>query len=265
MNPFPSPFPPVWATAWGEDRYGLYAEFEVGGVVQVCRWIPPGQFLMGSPEDEAGRWENEGPQHEVTLSGFWLADTACTQALWQAVMGKNPANFQSNEQNPVEQVSWNDCSAFFEKLNQMLPELAAWFPTEAKWEYACRAGTTTPFSFGANIMPEQVNYQGDFPYAGGTRGVYRQKTVPVASLPANGWGLYEMHGNVLEWCADWFGDYAAVPQTDPEGPSQGPGRVLRGGSWFNDGPIVRSAYRHHVAPGYRYDSFGLRLSPGRRA
>lgn len=247
----------------GRDRFGLVAEFNVAGVVQRCRWIPAGRFLMGSPENEEGRWVDEGPQHEVTLSGYWLADTACTQALWRAVMGDNPSDFQDDEHNPVDSVSWDDCRKFFGKLAALVPGLAAGFPSEAHWEYACRAGTVTPFSFGENITPEQVNYDGNNPYADGKKGVYRRKTVPAASLPPNPWGLFEMHGNVWEWCADWFGSYAAEPHPDPEVPPQGSGRVLRGGFWIGDTHSVRSAYRLVDVPGYRSHLFGLRVAPGR--
>lgn len=255
---------PAWAKhGFGQDRYGVWAEFAVEKVVQRCRWIKPGRFVMGSPEGEAGRYDDEGPQHEVSLSGFWLADTACTEALWQAVTGHNPSGFQVDPRLPVDSISWEDGQGFFHQLNNLVPDLAAGFPTEAQWEYACRAGTTTPFSFGANITPEQVNYDGEMPYAGATKGLCRGKTVPVASLPANAWGLFEMHGNVLEWCADWFGSYAAQPQTDPEGPSRGIVRVLRGGSWLDDASYVRSAYRLGYAPGDRGQDIGLRLAPGR--
>lgn len=264
QSAFPDVFPPFWASAWGEDQYGLFAEFEVQGILQRCRWIAPGSFLMGSPEDEPERWaESERPQHRVTLSGYWLADTACTQELWQAVMGNNPAEFKDASRNPVERVSWEDCWVFFENLNQLTPNLLAGFPTEAHWEYACRAGTTTPFSFGANITPEQVNYDGNFPYAGGKKGLYRRKTVPVASLPPNPWGLFEIHGNVLEWCSDWFGPYLVEPSVDPEGPGKGESRVLRGGSWFHNARYACSVSRYVAHPGFRSPFIGLRVAPGR--
>jgi sulfatase modifying factor 1 len=202
-------------------------------------------------------------QHEVTLSrGFWLADTACTQALWQAVTGANPSEFQDDVRNPVENVSWRDVQAFLSELNRRVPGLQARLPSEAEWEYACRAGTTTPFSFGDNISPEQVNYNGDSPYAGGEKGLNREKTVPVGSLPANPWGLYEMHGNVWEWCADWYGDYPTAPQLDPTGPQTGGSRVLRGGSWSSDGRGARCALRGGFGPDYRGRGIGFRFAPG---
>jgi formylglycine-generating enzyme required for sulfatase activity len=206
--------------------------------------------------------DNEA-QHEVTISrGFWLADTTCTQQLWQAVMGENPSRFKEDERNPVENVSWHDCEGFINQLNQIVPELEVRLPTEAEWEYACRAGTTTPFSFGRNVTTDQANYDGNHPYAGGAKGEYRQRTVPVASLPANAWGLYEMHGNVWEWCEDWFGGYPQDHQVDPTGPGSGSGRVLRGGSWFSFARLLRSAFRFALDPGLRLDSFGFRLARG---
>ena len=263
---FPNPFPALWASEWGEDEFGLWMALTFQGVRQAFRWIAPGTFLMGSPEDEPERYDDE-TQHPVTLTqGYWLADTACTQALWQAVMGKNPAYFKDDANNPVEQVSWNDVQQFIDKLNGLIPNLNARLPTEAQWEYACRAGTTTPFSFGKNITPEQVNYNGEHPYAGGKEGLYRGKTVPVKSLPPNPWGLYEMHGNVCEWCQDWYGDHPAEPRVDPISPSEGAYRVLRGGSWTTyGGGDMRSAHRNKVEPNSHNGLVGFRLSLGQVA
>ncbi|KFB68485.1 MAG: Serine/threonine-protein kinase pkn1 [Candidatus Accumulibacter vicinus] len=202
---------------------------------------------MGSPESEPMRNSNEGPRHWVTLTrGFWLADTACTQALWQAVMGTNPSHFTGDPQRPVEQVSWDEAQRFLRALEALLPGCEAALPTEAQWEYACRAGSETPFSFGGNITPEQVNYDGNSPYAGGAKGRHREETVPVKSLPANAWGLYEMHGNVWEWCADGLRSYDEQAQQDPAGPVSGDEeapRVVRGGSWLSVAGGLRSAYR----------------------
>ena len=241
---------PDWAETLGRDHFGLYAEFRVRDVVQRLRWINPGEFSMGSPEDEAERLDDE-IQHEVILSqGFWLADTACTQALWKVMMGENPSHFKGPER-PVEQVSWEEATAFIKKLNGQITGLNLRLPTEAEWEYACRAGTQTPFWFGDNITTDQVNYDGNFPYAGGEKGEYRQQTVEVKSLPSNGWGLYQMHGNVWEWCTDWYDKYPEGPVTDPGGPDSGEGRVLRGGCWSNVGGSVRSAQRVSFTPGDR--------------
>jgi len=256
---------PGWAKNFGHDRYGIFVDLEIRGVVQRCRWIPPGTFMMGSPGDEPERDDDE-TLHRVTLTrGFWLADTAVTQELYEAVMGKNPSHFKGRNR-PVEEVSWRDCQEFFKKL-KTLPEtrdLSFTLPTEAQWEYACRAGTTTPFSFGDNITPDQVNYDGNYPYNNGKKGEVRRETVEVKSLPCNDWGLYEMHGNVWEWCNDWYGAYPDTEVENPQGPEQGESRVLRGGSWFSFGRYCRSASRSSPGPGGRDDGvgFGFRLSPG---
>jgi formylglycine-generating enzyme required for sulfatase activity len=259
---------PAWAKRVGRDKYGLYAEFEFKGILQRMRWIAPGKFSMGSPESEPERYEDE-LQHEVELNeGYWMADTACTQALWEAVMGSNPSHFKNDDdgkspERPVDTVSREDCQTFLEQLNEQVPGLELRLPTEAQWEYACRAGTATPFSFGENITPEQVNYDGHHPYAGAAKGEYRQKTVPVASLPANAWGLHEMHGNVVEWCADWFAAYESGRAMDPKGPQDGRNRVLRGGCWNGYARVSRSAFRYYDEPGKRYRYFGFRLVRGR--
>ena len=255
---FPIPFPPPFASAWGDDAFGLWAEFTLttahGSATQRLRWIEPGTFLMGSPDDEPERENREGPRHMVMLTqGFWLADSACTQALWLKVMGNNPSSFQGNPDNPVEQVSWNDVQPFLRKLEALLPGCKVGLPTEAEWEYACRAGTDTPFSFGAQINPEQVNYDGNAPYDGGEKGQDRAKTAPVKTLPPNAWGLYEMHGNVWEWCADGLRNYDGQPQQNPTGPVPEEGKdtpsAVRGGSWGSGAWRVRSAYRNANLPG----------------
>ncbi len=261
---------PTWASDWGTDRFGAWAAFTVTGadgapVTQRLRWIRPGRFLMGSPDSEPERSDIEGPQHEVVFErGFWLFDTACSQALWQAVMGENPSWFRSPDR-PVERVSWDDTQAFLKRIKDLVPGLGLTLPSEAHWEYACRAGTTTPFSFGATITPEQANYDGNFPYQDGPKGLDRGETVPVASLPPNLWGLYEMHGNVWEWCADhWHGSYVGAPQDGsawlrPEA-SSGANRVIRGGSWIVLARYVRSAARGGRAPGGRLDFLGFRCA-----
>jgi len=265
---YPKLFPPRFASAWGDDRFGLWAEFTVepdGGepVVQRMRWIEPGTFTMGSPDDEPEREELEGPAHSVTISrGFWLADTACTQALWQAVTGRNPSHFTGSDQRPVEQVNWHDVQKFLKQLESLLPGCKADLPAEAEWEYACRAGTDTSFSFGKNVTPQQVNYDGERPYAGQKNGLSRQQTVPARSLPPNPWGLYEMHGNVLEWCADGMREYDGSPQIDPTGlvtQAERAHRAVRGGSWIDYAWRARSAYRHTSPPDLALYIVGFRL------
>ncbi len=259
----PDKFPEPWAGDWGLDLYGPFMTLIYKKTRQCFRWMEPDTFMIGSPEDEPQRYEDE-LLHKVTLTrGFWLADTACTQELWQAVMGENPADFKG-PLRPVENVSWNDCSEFIEKLNRLVPGLDSRLPTEAEWEYACRAGTRTPFHFGENITTELVNYDGTVPYTGGKKGKYRKETVEVKALPCNDWGLYQMHGNVWEWCSDWYGNYDSVEQIDPEGPPNGDYRVLRGGCWIFSGRYVRSAYRDCYAPSSRGPLRGLRLAQGQK-
>ena len=214
----PRQFPATWASAWGEDRHGLWMKLTYQGASLTFRWIIPGTFMMGSPDGskkdepaEKGResWED---RHEVTLEeGFWLADTPTTQAFWQAVNGDNPSYFKDDDSQPVEKVSWDDVQAFIQKLNQLHPDLTVRLPWEAEWEYACRAGTTTAFHFGAEIDFNKANYRGVWNVK--DRESYKswdkewgkdalKKTTPVKSYLPNSWGLYDMHGNVWEWCQD---------------------------------------------------------------
>ncbi len=259
----PDVFPMDWARDWGQDAYGYFMAFTVYGVRQCFRWIRPGEFMMGSPENEPERFGDDW-QHPVTLTrGFWLAETAVTQDLWEAVTKENPSGCKGKNR-PVETVSWEDCVGFIQTLNDLKPGLDLRLPTEAEWEYACRAGTKDPFSFGRNITPDQVNYDGTMPYAKGKKGKFRNETVDVKSLPVNPWGLYEMHGNVWEWCSDWYGDYSEGEVVDPRGPENGDYRVLRGGSFLNYGMNVRSANRSWNEPGNRYNNFGFRLARGQK-
>jgi formylglycine-generating enzyme required for sulfatase activity len=258
----------------------------VDGVEQRLRWIKPGTFLMGSPEHEAGRFANEA-RHRVTLTeGYWLADTPCTQSLWQAVMEDNPSRFRSPDR-PVEQVSWDDCQSFFSELEKRLPGFGGRFPTEAEWEYACRAGTVTATwvgeqtILGANNAPRLD----DIAWYGGNSGKgfeleeghdssgWPEKqyshtlagTRPVARRAANPWGLFDMLGNVWEWCEDRNGEYEEGPVTDPTGSPEGARRVYRGGSWHSDARYVRAAYRHLGTPSYRWYALGFRLARGQSA
>ena len=276
----PPEFPPPWAVAWGDDRFGLWAELAVKTVVQRMRWIEPGWFWMGSVDAERAlmrdkAWEgmakDESPRHRVKLThGFWLADTACTQALWLAVVGgQNPSRFKDDPELPVEQVSFGDVRGFLQRLEGAYSEgRGADLPTEAEWEYACRAGTHTAFAFGATVTPQQVNYNGDYPYGGAAKGLNRKRTVPVKALPANRWGLHQMHGNVWEWCDDELRDYADTAVVDgvvldpagqrrsgPEAP-----RAVRGGSWIARAGAARSAYRGHGQRGGRYHYLGFRFA-----
>jgi formylglycine-generating enzyme required for sulfatase activity len=241
-------FPPPFASAWGDDEFGLWAEFELphrsDAIRQRMRWIEPGSFWMGSPNTEGGRDEIEGPHHLVTLTrGFWLADTACTQALWGAVMNSNPSLFRG-EQLPVENVNWDEVQHFLAALDGVTLGCKPELPTEAEWEYGCRAGTQTPFSFGNFVTRTDAKRDSDFPYWANVGEGNAGRTVQVHRLPANPWGLYEMHGNVFEMCADAPRKYSRDAVVDPVGGMLGENaRVLRGGAWHSNRDIARSACR----------------------
>ena len=220
--------------------------------------IPAGSFMMGSPSDEQGR-DSDERQHRVTLTKrFYMGATEVTQGQWKAVMGSNPSNFKCDDL-PVEMVSRNDCREFIRKLNSKEGGNKYRLPTEAEWEYACRAGTTTPFFTGGCISTDQANYDGNHPMPRCSKGVYRKKTIEVASFSPNAWGLYDMHGNVWEWCQDWKGDYPSGHVTDPEGPSSEAGRALRGGSCLNYAWSLRSANRVGLNSDYRSYDCGFRV------
>ena len=219
---------------------------------------------MGSPEDEAGRDSDEGPRHLVTLTQeFWLGDTPCTQALWEEVMGENPSRFQSPKR-PVEQVSWNDCQKFFETLEERQPGIHLALPSEAQWEFACRAGTTTATWLGDRGSLDEIawhrgNSDENFDLPGASIG-----TQEVANKKPNPWGLFDMLGNVYELCRDRWNlrtPYPGEDRTDPLG-EEGSDRVFRGGAWHSYARGVRAAYRFGYDPGYRDHALGFRLSRG---
>jgi len=225
-------------------------------------YIPPGTFMMGSPTDERERGSYE-TQHQVTLTqGFYLGSTEVTQGQWRTIMGNNPSYFDScGDDCPVEQVSWNDCQMFIEKLNQQLGSNKYRLPIEAEWEYACRAGTDTPFYFGMCLSTDQANYNGDLPYSAGCdKGVDRHTPISVKDLSPNAFGLYDMHGNVWEWCQDWFDSYPASNVIDPKGPLSGTGRILRGGGYDLGADICRTAARRNYSPSGRIYHLGFRLA-----
>ena len=243
----PPLFPTSWASSFGQDPFGLWCGFEIGDVEQRLRWIPPGKFMMGSPEDEPERGDDE-TLHQVTLTeGYWLADTPCTQALWEAVMGNNPGEFKGPDR-PVEIVRWSEVKEFIEQLNEKVPGLQSQLPTEAQWEYAARAGSQSAFWWGSTLSPEQANYDGNYPYADGEKGQYRKETVAVKEFEANPWGLYQVHGNVWEWCEDWYGAYESDAAVNPRVAESGEGRVIRGGGWNGGGRGLRAAYRGRSGP-----------------
>ncbi|GAB4401903.1 MAG: hypothetical protein OHK0053_25200 [Microscillaceae bacterium] len=229
---------------------GSYTE-QINGVVLEMVQIKGGTFMMGSPTSEPER-ESDETQHQVTLRDFKMGKYEVSQAQWRAVMGSNPSRFKDCDNCPVENVSWEDIQEFLQKLNAMTGKNYR-LPTEAEWEYACRAGTTTPFYTGNNLTTDQANYDGN------SKGQYRAKTTPVGSFAPNAWGLYDMHGNVWEWCSDWYDEYSSTAQTNPEGPATGSYRVLRGGSWLYYASSCRSANRH-LTPTFRSSFNGFRLA-----
>ncbi|MEX3006853.1 formylglycine-generating enzyme family protein [Hoeflea sp. TYP-13] len=227
--------------------------------------IPAGTFTMGSPQDEPGRNSSEHPQHEVTIARpFAMGRYAVTQEEWQAVMVKNPSDFKESR-NPVERVSWDDAKAFVEALNMKLglAEGAGYrLPSEAEWEYACRAGTTTPFWWGSKNTIDMANYDGERPDSWGRKRKIRQTTVPVVDFEPNPFGLYQMHGNVDEWCEDYLNnDYTGAPG-DGSAWTQGECklRVKRGGSWLFHANYARSAARGGIVPHHRSHNIGFRLA-----
>lgn len=260
--------PPAAASAWGHDLFGQWIEICVANVVQRLRWVPPGSFWMGSPEQETGRCEDEGPRHRVTISrGFWLGDTACTHTLWLAVVGSKSSSFDSDldsPKHPVECVSWRDVQWFLHRLREHLPGAEPALPTEAEWEYACRAGTESAFSFGNSLDSGQANFDGNQPYGIGKKGPARAHTVPVGSFAPNAWGLHEMHGQVWEWCADVVPrKYTANPVVDPgdlSEPSREGLRSVRGGSWLNGGRSARSAQRSSSLASWQAGANGFRIA-----
>jgi formylglycine-generating enzyme required for sulfatase activity len=269
------------------------------GVALTMLWIPPGRFWMGSPENEPKRQEREGPQHLVQVPGTFMSQTPITQAQWREVAGwragpgenwgrelePEPSFFQprsnpkarsygegsfstlegeaNSDQRPVDNVSWLDASEFCNRLSQRTSRHYT-LPSEAQWEYACRAGTSSPFHFGATITSALVNYDGNTTYADGPKGVYRRQTTPVGMFPANAWGLHDMHGNVWEWCLDhWHKSYEGAPTDGSawlnDSASDEGTRLLRGGSWNGNPRGCRSALRFHSRPDYAYFSVGFRV------
>jgi len=222
-------------------------------------YIRPGTFVMGSPENETCRASDE-IQHTVSLTqGYYLQTTEVTQGQWKAVMGNNPSSFSNcGDDCPVEQISWEDAQKFIQKIN--LHEKFNWYhlPTEAQWEYACRAGSTTALANGV-LVETECSYDTNLNEVGWYCGNANTKTYPVAQKKANAWGLFDMHGNVFEWCQDWYGDYPTNSVTDPLGPSVGSSRLLRGGSWSSEARFCRSSRRGSSNPNYRGSGVGLRL------
>ena len=224
--------------------------FRVGGVEFKMIRVEGGTFMMGSPDSDSDAYDDEKPQHRVTLSDYYIGEIPVTQALWQAVMGGNPS-YSQGVNNPVECVSWNDCQEFLKKLNQQTGMTFS-LPTEVQWEYAARGGNKSKgYKYAGSNSVKDVAWYTD--NSGGM-------THPVKGKRANELGLYDMSGNVWEWCQDWLGSYSSTPQTNPIGPATGSSRVLRGGCWINRAWNCRVAYRLSISPDYRIYHTGFRLS-----
>jgi hypothetical protein len=249
--------------------------------------IPSGEFLMGSPEEEENSDNDERPQHSVSVDSFLMGQTPITQKQWAVVAGwskvakdldPDPSRFKG-DQRPVERISWQDAIEFCARLRRKTKKDYR-LPTEAQWEYACRAGTTSPFYFGETLSTELANYNGSYTYGRGSKSEYRKETTPVKSFPANAWGLYDMHGNVYDWCLDpWHDSYQGKTQTDSEVWDEEQSaeqylldkdnvikllsdkrqRVLRGGSWIINPSYCRSADRGRSLPDDRNSYLGFRV------
>jgi formylglycine-generating enzyme required for sulfatase activity len=222
--------------------------------------IPAGTFMMGSP-DGVGN-SDEHPQHRVTVQSFYIGKYEVTQAQWQAVTGNNPSSFAGCNNCPVENVSWNDAQEFTKKLNVMQSQYIYRLPSEAEWEYTCRAGVTTEFAFGDSLSSKQANFDGNRPYGRAANGTFRHRTTPVGSFQPNAFGLYDMHGNVWEWCEDFSHEsYNGAPREGSAWLSGGDGksRVLRGGSWSDPAVSLRSADRDGNSSAVHNGNGGIRL------
>ncbi|MCX6874378.1 MAG: formylglycine-generating enzyme family protein [Verrucomicrobia bacterium] len=281
-------FRPAWARRMWYDGYGLAAEFAVAGVAFVLRWISPGRFLMGSPEDEPGRWKPEGPQREVVIrEGFWLGETTVTQAQWRTVTGNNPSHFKGPVELPVEQVSWEDCNDYCAKLNALGNGPVFRLPKEEEWEYACRAGTETALWTGGITIKGDSNapeldaiawYGGNSGQELEVENPYDAKDWPerqykdamagthrVKLKAANPWGLHDMLGNVWEWCEDLWDERAyekSVAGETMAAAEERADRVVRGGAWDFRARFCRAAFRFGSGPGPRWLGLGLRLAAG---
>ena len=247
---------------WHEDSTrpaGFRQTLKIGSQEYGFCWIPAGEFDMGSPKTEEERNGDETLHHVVLTRGFWMLETPVTQALYQEIMGDNPSEFEG-ENLPVECVSWYDAQKFCAELTKLLPEgLNASLPTESQWEYACRAGTTTPYSFGSVLNGDKANCDGRYPYGTEKKGTCRGETSPVKSYAPNPWGLYDMHGNVWEWTSDYHDLYPEGTVVDPKGPDSGFHPVVRGGVWVFGADYCRSAARVNGLAGCRGNSYGFRF------
>ena len=243
----------VKVSLYGNDS--SLTTFTVNGVSFDMIHVEGGTFMMGALPDDKEAEDNEKPAHSVTLSSFSIGETEVTQALWKAVMGSNPSFFTGNSQRPVEWVSWNDCQKFISKLNSLTGKNFR-LPTEAEWEYAARGGNKSyGYKYSGSNTISNVAWYYDNSAVNGTR-----QTHPVKQKQANELGIYDMSGNVWEWCQDWYGSYSSSSQTNPTGPSSGSYRVYRGGSWNYDAFLCRSSDRCWVTPDFKHSGLGFRLA-----
>ncbi|MDB9489872.1 SUMF1/EgtB/PvdO family nonheme iron enzyme [Dolichospermum circinale CS-534/05] len=248
-----------------ENHQAKYFKEDLGNNITLeMVQIPAGSFMMGSPASEKGRSQDESPQHQVNVPGFSMGKFVVTQEQYQQIMGKNPSYFtEEGAKRPVEQVSWNNAVEFCQKLSQQTGREYR-LPSEAEWEYACRAGTTTPFYFGETITTDLANYNGTYTYASEPKGKSLGQTTEVGSFPPNSFGLYDIHGNVWEWCQDdWHDNYANAPKDGSAWTSQsGNSKMLRGGSWYSIPEDCRSASRGYNDAGFGNDNNGFRVVCG---
>ncbi|MBD2388391.1 SUMF1/EgtB/PvdO family nonheme iron enzyme [Cylindrospermum sp. FACHB-282] len=258
----------TWEIKRRRERAEFFTEDLGNGVILDMVAIPGGQFLMGSPDNELERRDNESPQHHVTIQPFFLGKYLVTQSQWKVVaalpkvkidLNSDPSRF-IGASRPVEQVSWNHVIEFCARLSHKTGKIYR-LPSEAEWEYACRAGTTTPFYFGETISTDLANYNGNLIYGSGSTGEYLQQTTDVGKFPPNAFGLYDMHGNICEWCQDgWHKNYIIAPTDGSVWINDNDNRMLRGGSWFYDPDYCRSACRFSNDAGDRGNNFGFRVA-----
>ena len=241
----------VQTSSSNQDNGNSDKVYTVNGVSFKMIAVKGGTFTMGASSEQTGAYSDEAPTHSVTLSDYYIGETEVTQELWSAVMGGNPSNFTGNMQRPVEKVSWNDCQTFISKLNELTGETFR-LPTEAQWEYAARGGNQAQGRLysGSNTIDDVAWYTSNS----------SSTTHPVKTKAPNELGIYDMSGNVWEWCSDWYGSYSSAAQTDPTGPSTGSFRVYRGGSWFSSASYCRVANRSSYTPTFSDFNLGLRLA-----
>jgi len=254
---------------WREPQ----ADMEFVWLVGKCFEMGQGNKEKKELLKEAGKqkyrqyYSDEIPRHKVCLDGFWLARHEVTKGQWLKIMGTNPFSNHLEPDSPAEEISWEMTREFIDRFNSLSGNKIFRLPTEAEWEYGARSGTDTPFNIGPTITTEQANYNGHYVYGNGTKGTYREKPLPVGNFKANAFGLFDMHGNVWEWCSDWYDNkyYNYSPRDNPPGAEVGEQKILRGGSWYTAPRSLRSANRHSADPESAVNDYGFRLVAERPA